>query len=186
MAAVVSAQRKPFVPAILPAAGRFGRYKDESEKAARKADVKEDRVLRQLKTAWRSLRKREFINHEYYNELLTLVKDLRYSAADVEKFSLALAEFQDEGQFSKKAGLFLSALINNGNDTDYIIHTGHLKPILWLGYKNSKNITVEGNAGDFVGPRMEGGEIHINGEIGSFGDIKHGKIYHKGKLIVDK
>jgi len=34
---------------------------------------------------------------------------------------------------------------------------------------------------------MSGGEIHVFGEIGSiYGTIAHGKIYHKGKLIVDK
>lgn len=48
-------------------------------------------------------------------------------------------------------------------------------------------IRINGNAGFGVGEEMEGGEIHIDGEIGGISDsIKHGKIYHKGKLIVDK
>jgi len=34
---------------------------------------------------------------------------------------------------------------------------------------------------------MKGGEIHVNGEIEGLGeDIKGGRIYHKGKLIVNK
>ena len=33
---------------------------------------------------------------------------------------------------------------------------------------------------------IDGGEVHIKGDIGSMGEIEHGKIFHKGKLIVDK
>ena len=48
-------------------------------------------------------------------------------------------------------------------------------------------ITVNGDAGEEVGAHMKGGEIHLNGDYGSISDgIGHGKIYHKGKLIVDK
>jgi formylmethanofuran dehydrogenase subunit C len=48
-------------------------------------------------------------------------------------------------------------------------------------------IAVNGNAGVFIGARMSGGEIHIEGGHGSIADnIIHGKIFHKGKLIVDK
>jgi hypothetical protein len=56
-----------------------------------------------------------------------------------------------------------------------------------LGYEmESGYIKVAGNAGKDVGDKMKGGEIHVDGEIGSIGDVAHGKIYHKGKLIVDK
>jgi len=48
-------------------------------------------------------------------------------------------------------------------------------------------ITVGGNTGRDVGKGMEGGEIHINGDFISLGTgIKHGKIYHKEKLIIDE
>jgi hypothetical protein len=47
-------------------------------------------------------------------------------------------------------------------------------------------ITVKGNVGTKVGDRMKGGEIHIGGDMESIGDVEHGKIYHKGILIVDK
>ena len=48
------------------------------------------------------------------------------------------------------------------------------------------SIMVKGNAGHCIGEGMEGGEIHTDGEIGEIGNVKHGKIFHKGKLIVDK
>lgn len=48
-------------------------------------------------------------------------------------------------------------------------------------------IRINGNVGFGVGDGMEGGEIHIDGEIGGISDsIRHGKIFHKGVLIVDK
>jgi hypothetical protein len=47
-------------------------------------------------------------------------------------------------------------------------------------------IVIRGDAGAKVGHHMEGGEIHIEGEYESLGDIERGRIYHKGKLIVDK
>jgi formylmethanofuran dehydrogenase subunit C len=47
-------------------------------------------------------------------------------------------------------------------------------------------IRVEGNAGKLVGNHMRGGEIHLEGSYVSLGTVYHGRIYHKGKLIVDK
>jgi len=46
-------------------------------------------------------------------------------------------------------------------------------------------IIVRGNA-PTVGCGMTGGEIHIDGDIAKVGDVIHGKIYHKGVLIVGK
>jgi formylmethanofuran dehydrogenase subunit C len=44
------------------------------------------------------------------------------------------------------------------------------------------------NFPDLIGEGMTGGEIHINGELEGIkiGDVVHGKIFHNGKLIVDK
>jgi len=47
-------------------------------------------------------------------------------------------------------------------------------------------VKLHGDVLAIVGSDMEGGEIHVEGEIGSIGDVIHGKIFHKGKLIVDK
>lgn len=229
--------------------GRFARYAPEGEKQTRQAEVVEDETLKQLKDAYR----RSVCEYYYetmevfdepYEDSLKNLEGINYTAEDVEKFTIALAEFQDEKDFSKKAGLFLSALINNGNDTDYTVITNHLsEPLHCFAYKNRKNIVVEGNvgesfahymeagtvliqgdAGDHLANRMidgeitvegnvgfgaasiqggkvtikgnaghsfgsmQGGEIHIEGEYGSISAhyIRSGKIYHRGKLIVDK
>ena len=48
-------------------------------------------------------------------------------------------------------------------------------------------IIIEGDTRAEVGEGMKGGEIHLNGDCGKIAtDIQGGRIYHKGKLIVDK
>jgi len=52
-------------------------------------------------------------------------------------------------------------------------------------HMKSGNVIIRKNAHQ-VGWGMDGGSISVEGEIGSIGDVKHGKIFHKGKLIVNK
>lgn len=154
------------------ASKRFGRYKPEQEKTVRKADVKEDGTLRQLKEIWGKcefliVSKYDVNTDDTYGAMANLLEGLDYTAKDVEKFSLALTEFQNEKYFSNKAGIFLSALINRGKDDDYVIHTRHLeKPIHWVGYRNRKNIAVKGDVGWYVGERMVSGIIAVKGDAG--------------------
>jgi formylmethanofuran dehydrogenase subunit C len=168
------------------------------------------------------------------------------TARDIEGFSLFVLPnvYQNWDHFNRKAGFFLSGLINHCKEMDITINTQKIETLIrTLGYRNSRNITVMGNvgsdlgykmiggsilvegnatgivgcqmkngiitikrnAGDSVGPYMEGGtiiiegdarnevgygmeggEIHVLGKIGYIGRLKHGKIYHKGKLIVNK
>jgi formylmethanofuran dehydrogenase subunit C len=95
------------------------------------------------------------------------VKDSGITAIDVEAFCVMLPEFQGEKNFSFKAGLFLSALINSSKESRFIVHTRHLaEPIDVLGYKNTKDIVVNGNAGHGIGIMMESGTIVVNGNVG--------------------
>ena len=59
---------------------------------------------------------------------------------------------------------------------------GHFFGALMTGGR----LVLDGNAGEDVGHFMSGGEIHINGDYKTIGDVLGGKIFHKGKLIVDK
>jgi hypothetical protein len=162
----------------LAMANRFGRYKPEEEKAVRKVEVVEDETLKQLKAAWKAfyyqhiahtgiiLNSRDDEACYGYPRALEIVKRLDYSVSDIENFSIALAEFQGEEYFGRKAGTFLSALMNHCNDKEFVIHTAHLaNEIDSLGYKNTKNITVKGNAGLGVGHHMLGGSITVEGNV---------------------
>jgi len=169
-------RRHPRNPAEkLALSGRFDRYAPEQEREVRRLDVKEDAVLRELKKAWqahdiiKNRHRHRVLSYEdeYYGAVSESLKKLNYSATDVEKFSVALIEFEDEEHFGEKAGLFISALINGCKDEQYKIHTRHLKgwDINYLGYKNTKGIIVEGNVGAALGMYMEDGQITVNGDV---------------------
>jgi hypothetical protein len=189
---------------------RFGRFKDEDEKAVRKVEVKRDKVLEKLVDAWGKYPydKEEGVGSAVLKVLL-VIRGIRYSSKDVEKFSLALGEFQHEKDFEYKAGIFLTALIIYGRGGEYTVHTGHLdKKINWLGAGTglggaaAKSIIINGDVGNFLGADMAGGKITVNGDAGheighfmsggmielnggrgSLGVYVGGKIYHHGELI---
>ncbi|MDD5172510.1 MAG: hypothetical protein PHF60_05760, partial [Candidatus ainarchaeum sp.] len=154
--------RATHVPVLAIVKG-FRGYKPEEEKGVRKAEVVEDEALKKLKAAWKACHY-SCGEHGTYRMMHEAVKTLKYSAKDIENVSVALAEFQNEVRFSEKAGLFLSALVNNGEDSEFVIHTAHFaRPIGYLGYQNTKNITVDGDVGEMLGDRMDGGSIFVRG-----------------------
>jgi formylmethanofuran dehydrogenase subunit C len=180
---------------------RFGRFKDEDEKAVRKPDVKANPALEGMMQAWEGFRNTELKEEFYrggkeYGDLLYEhalasmahlheVRGPRYTSKDVEKFSLALTEFQGHGvdEFGVRAGPFLSALINNGYESDFIIHTRHLEEkIHYLALHNTKNITIDGNAGDCLARCMSGGKITVEGNAGyaAAENVKGGEIVING------
>jgi hypothetical protein len=235
---------------LASASGRFRGFKPEAEKAVRKPD--EPLVDRTLFKMVADLAKCAFFEEEDVGTqegaifMAKVMRGSRYTSADIEGFSLFLCRVENDAlSYRQKIGDFLSALVKNSPDSDFIIHTNHLSHhIDSLGSNNTKNIVVvgdvgthvgimarrgsitvhgsvgddagmnmrggiltidgdaghclglgmkgglinvKGNAGEHIGDDMEGGEIYVEGEIGSIvGDIVHGKIFHKGKLIVDK
>lgn len=180
---------------------RFKGYKPETAKAVRTPKVKEDATLGQLRSAW-EIHRLYKESQGLYPAAIDQIKGISYSAEDVRNFCIVLAEFQNEEGFSWKAGVFLSALINNGRDEEYTIQTKHLSiRIDMLGMQNTKNITVEGsvdykigelmqsgrivvkgNAGDYVGSEMSGGTIIIEGNV----EYGVGEYMKGGVIIVQR
>ncbi|MDD5171805.1 MAG: hypothetical protein PHF60_02100 [Candidatus ainarchaeum sp.] len=184
------ARREIVVPDRSALANGFRGYKPEGELVVRKVEVVEDETLRQLKKAFSEYLTLDSPKHHttnyFYENAVSRIKKLRYSADDVERFSLALGEFQNEKEFPKKAGIFLSVLINMGKDYSYVIHTAHLseRP-KYIGYMNTKAITVKGDVGWDFALYMKGGEIHLEGSYERIAVMYHGKIYVNGVLIAD-
>src|SRR3989338_22120 len=154
----------------------FRRYKKEEPHEVRKLDIDESTASAMVRAVW--IKFNCDINElgggfpESYDNVFELLKDIRCYAKDIERFSISLADFQDEEHFSEKAGIFLSAMINNSSDTDFIIYTKYLaegtKEIRGIGYKNTKNITVDGNVGDDIGWGMSAGRILVKGDANEF------------------
>ena len=102
---------------------------------------------------------------------------------NITEFSLLLEEHENKKYFEWFTGYYLSALINGSKDKDFRIITNYLsKTIDWIGYKNRKNIDVNGNAGGGVGLDMKKGTITINGNAGwgVGGGMEDGKITVNG------
>ncbi len=153
----------------------FGRYKREVKQPVRQLDVNESKVIDAVKVVWQKIRYDKCDDWRFpakYKEVFELLKDINCSAKDVERFSIGLAEFQDERYFSDKAGTFLSAMINNSSDTHFIVYTKYLsggtKEVRGIGHMNTKHITVEGNVANDVGWGMSSGKILVKGDANEF------------------
>jgi formylmethanofuran dehydrogenase subunit C len=140
------------------------REKEQGED--RRIEVKSDSKLVELIREFeKALMDREF-GIGKYRELNDkgYLNPKRYSAEDIERFSLVMVGYQDEKGFNAKAGYFLSLLINQNENKEFVLDTRNLAIIPWyIGFRNTKNITIRGNAGDLLGYEMENGNITIEG-----------------------
>jgi formylmethanofuran dehydrogenase subunit C len=168
----------------LSASRRFGGYKKETPKRTRESDVTEDHSLDKLIRIWKRFTNGERYAQENYPEAYELAGKISYSSEDITRFCITMAQFQGESNFfENKAGTFLSALINNGNEGKYMIPTEHFDmEIHWLGLANSKDVTVVGDVGIYSGVFMRSGNIEIRGNVGRGvgSGMKSGNIIVKG------
>ena len=189
---------------------RFGMYKDEEKKEVRKADVKEG-VMSQLLKRWEEYNRilgnapiryeNEII--EGYVKALDAVRGACFSPEDVDALHVPFMVFHDMEDYPSRAGLFLSALINSGKDESYLLNVDRFGPkmklceqdflkrwidrlhtdIRHLGYRNSKNLIIEGNLVNHVGDNMLSGSIvmrgYYNGGVGL--GMENGTITVEGK-----
>ncbi len=119
---------------------------------------------------------------EAYSSFLEKIQDLEYTSKDVTSFSLKLKAYENEQLFSQKAGLVLSALINNSTEENFEVFIEHFSEnISFLGYNNEKKLTVVGCGGHGLGILMQKGSIHVKGDAG--GSIGNDMI--DGNIIVE-
>ncbi len=180
-------KRKDLPVPALAMANRFQKYAPETEKVVRKAEVIEDATLKALKGAYETLvcsYPHEYFEvfDETYDAALKLPEGIGYNQEDVMRFCIALSGYQARDDFSKKTGLFLSALVNTGLEDSYVILTSHLSvPIHDFGYSNIKHITIEGDIGKLAGLDMRSGSILVKGNAESH----VGFHMQGGKIIVE-
>jgi len=154
----------------LAASKSFGKYKDEKEIPFRTPGLTRDCVLKQFIDTLMKVRggrgKNFYDAFEYlYSDFLEAIKDIQYTAKDVEDFYVAL-EGIPEIEIGSKVGLFLSALVNNGKEENHVLKLGQLgKKIDELCFHNIKNVTIKGNVGCGLG-YMQEGKIHVMGSCG--------------------
>ena len=162
------------------ASGRFRGFGPETERDARTIKVEMNPALEELKRVWAECRFGYSASYDKdYLAITEKIKQLRYSPIDIEGFSILLAGFQGEEFFPIKAGLYLSALVNNCQEDGFIIHTNHLATLVSaIGFRNRKSIIVHGDVDSIAGEDMECGTMTINGNAGDNlgGGMKDGAI----------
>jgi formylmethanofuran dehydrogenase subunit C len=119
---------------------------------------------------------------ENYNKAIELISNLNYSSEDITEFSRNLIQIQDDPDFEYKAGIFISALINKSNEDEFKIVTKGSKSMSYLGYKNTKKIVIDGDAGDMLGYKMSNQNSKIT-VLGNAGDSV-GKEMNGGFIVV--
>jgi hypothetical protein len=237
----MGAQKRIEIP-HMAASKRFGRYKDEKEKALREPCTVQDRALEKLISKWNRFRRIISSNPADtvledtivpYSLASEMIRSRSTSNDQLMRFCVSVAHYEpnekERDTHYAGLGLFISAMIELSRRKNFVIPADIFPDRLYrLGYRNTKKLLVDGTV-DCVGWKMQageilvkgdvkeqvgrmmtggkitvmgfaaistdmmGGELHLNGEVGWFGGwaeaadlIKHGKVYHRGKLMVDK
>lgn len=116
-----------------------------------------------------------------YGTGFELIKKAKYTAKDVKDFSFLLKRYERNRFFESTGGLFLSAVINNSQESNLEVITGHFNQIDCVGYCNKKNLIIFGNAGYGVGHGCQEGLLRVVGNAGRW----TGSSMDGGTLIVE-
>ena len=114
------------------------------------------------------------------------VREIDYSAEDIEDFCFALENTQKIPYFIPgPAGLYISALCNYAKEGEILLKLSELKTeINLIGFRlpKGKRLVIEGDAGDFTGIGLEGGELVVEGNTKNW----TGAGMRSGKILIKK
>jgi hypothetical protein len=182
MNGIVQRIRSP--EARLSARKRFGSYKKEGVKSTRDIEVTYDSAMVSALEAWQRYDKAASTRNECIEiDLFKLFRRIDFSPEDIKRFCVLMKDFEEESNFPRRLGLFLTEMINTSSHDGFEVPLEHLrsrpahlcasnrKHAIILGDVGRQlgedmrkgSIILEGNAGDGVGDRMRGGSITING-----------------------
>jgi glutamate synthase domain-containing protein 3 len=155
--------------------------KEQREPETRKIEIKKSERLEQIIRGFEEALK---INHYFFypkeaynisNKLITILP----TSKEILDFSILMNDYQDYSFFEIKSGQYLNALINQSEDNEFTINTRHLERLPnSIGYKNNgKIIRINGDAGDFLGEKMQEGVIYTENTGNFLGiNIENGTI----------
>ena len=95
-----------------------------------------------------------------------------------------LTTFKERRRTRKTAGVFLSALIETSDDSDFQLSLKRAGPLHYVGcfLTENKNVTFIGDVNDYLGYKLSGGQIRIEGKA----DKNVGEKAEKGTIEVTK
>jgi formylmethanofuran dehydrogenase subunit C len=166
----------------MSASKRFGKYKEESKGAVRERVVDDD-PLKLILGLWREYDSEEKDDaYEMYFPIAKAIGSIEYSTEDIMRFCASLSGFIEEKCFGIKAGVFLSALMNAGSDSEYVLDLSHVEEdIESIGLFNEKRITLIGDFGNYVGDCMRSGSLRIKGNVEDSAGFK----MEGGEIIIE-
>jgi len=141
-----------------------------------------DRVMAELISGYGKLVEQElkslvwFVEHnrviEAYKSACQVVRELDFDAHSIEEFCHRL----DSGSempylIAGPAGIYVSALCNTAAEDTIVLELGSMqRQIHFLGYRlpYGKKLRIEGDAGNFVGAALQGGDLTVNGSAGDW------------------
>ena len=114
------------------------------------------------------------------------VKEINYTAEDIEDFCFALENTQKIPYLIPgPAGIYISALCNYVKEEEIVLRLSELKTeINLVGFRlpKGKRLMIEGDTGDFTGIGLEGGELVIDGNAKNW----TGAGMRGGKIVIKK
>ncbi|MGA2401969.1 MAG: hypothetical protein ABSG91_09700 [Syntrophobacteraceae bacterium] len=123
-----------------------------------------------------------------YERIAKGIPDVAYDRDDIQDLCAELDRSASEPCLIKEiAGLYISALINHASEDHHVlILEDEQITHSFLGYRlpRGKALTLQGNAGDFIGARLAGGHLAVEGSAGNWcgAGMAHGKIEVKGNI----
>jgi hypothetical protein len=178
----------------------FGDFKDfRSEGRTLPLDrlvAAHDQTMARLSAGYEKLVEQEmkslvwFVEHnrviEAYKTAIEVIEGLSYDASVIDEFCHLL----DSGTelpylISGPAGIYIAALCNRVAEDQIVVRCGELQRRLhFLGYRlpRGKCLRIEGDAGNFIGSSLQGGEITVTGSAGDW----TGAGMMDGKITVHK
>ncbi len=119
----------------------------------------------------------------FYAKARECVGGTKAEPKDVMAFSNGLRHYRSKTSAGWKAGMFISALVNNSEHQHFVVSAGSAGQTLdYLGFRNEKNLVIIGHAGNRLGWEMTRGSIFVDGNAGNEtgGRMADGKIWVQG------
>lgn len=120
-----------------------------------------------------------------YATAVEMLHDIEFAGEDVEDMCLELDRItRDSAPLGAPSGLFIAAMCNQARENEITLN---LRPLTrrwpFLGYRLpcGRRLRLEGDAGDFVGALLEGGDIVVTGNAGNYAGIG----MRSGQLRID-
>lgn len=109
-----------------------------------------------------------------YATAVEALQGIAFTVEDIEDVCIELDADGTTDSLGAPSGLFIAAMCNHVEARDIRIDLRAFKrrwPFLGFRLPQDRRLQVEGDAGDFVGALLEGGEVSVNGNAGNYAGV---------------